>query len=160
MSGSSWTTTSSWLSQSLRPFLCSSSVCSCHLFLISSASVRHLPLLCPLLCLFLHEVFPWYLQFSFKRSLIFPILFFPPIFVTITLSFTDLNYGHFLKFHPQLLSPFIHSLLWVQLFSMLTYFKPILDPSCSPVFSYQPEAHIFNCFLTLLCYSRFTSLRA
>ena len=32
--------TSSWLSRSLRPFLCSSSVYSCHLLLISSASFR------------------------------------------------------------------------------------------------------------------------
>ena len=32
MSGCRWVTTSSWLSGSLRPFLCSSSVYSCHLF--------------------------------------------------------------------------------------------------------------------------------
>ena len=39
MSGSRWVITSSWLSGSWRSFLCSPSVCSCHLFLISSASV-------------------------------------------------------------------------------------------------------------------------
>ena len=43
MSGSRWVTTPLWLSRSLRPFLYSS-VYSCHLFLISSASVRSLPL--------------------------------------------------------------------------------------------------------------------
>ena len=45
MSGSRWVITPSWLSGSLRPFLYSSSVYSCHLFLISSASVRSLPFL-------------------------------------------------------------------------------------------------------------------
>ena len=40
MSGRIWVTTTVWSSTSLRYFLCSFSVCSCHLFLISSASVR------------------------------------------------------------------------------------------------------------------------
>ena len=39
MSGSRWVITPSWLSGSCRSFLYSSSVYSCHLFLISSASV-------------------------------------------------------------------------------------------------------------------------
>ena len=39
MSGSWWVITPSWLSGSLRSFLYSSSMYSCHLFLISSASV-------------------------------------------------------------------------------------------------------------------------
>ena len=38
-----WVITPSWLSGSWRPFLYSFSVYSCHLFLISSASVRSLP---------------------------------------------------------------------------------------------------------------------
>ena len=40
ISGSRWVTTPSWSSKSLRPFLYSSPVYSCHLFLISYASVR------------------------------------------------------------------------------------------------------------------------
>ena len=40
MSGSRWAITPSWLSWSWRSFLYSSSVYSCHLFLISYASVR------------------------------------------------------------------------------------------------------------------------
>ena len=40
MSGSTWVITPSWLSWLWRSFLYSSSVYSCHLFLISSASVR------------------------------------------------------------------------------------------------------------------------
>ena len=42
MSGSRWVVTPLWLFGSLRSFLCSSSVSSYHLFLISSASVRSL----------------------------------------------------------------------------------------------------------------------
>ena len=45
MSGSRWVITPSQLSWSWRSFLYSSSVYSCHLFLISSASVRSLPFL-------------------------------------------------------------------------------------------------------------------
>ena len=57
MSGSRSVITPSWLSGSWRSFLYSSSVLSCHLFLISSASVRSIPLLSPSL----PEMFPWYL---------------------------------------------------------------------------------------------------
>ena len=45
MSGSRWVLTPSWLSGSWRSFLCSSSVYSCHLFLVSLASVRSTPFL-------------------------------------------------------------------------------------------------------------------
>ena len=45
MSGSRWVITPSWLSGSWRSFLYSFSVYSCHLFLISSASVRSIPFL-------------------------------------------------------------------------------------------------------------------
>ena len=61
--------------RSLRPFLYSSSVCACHLF-ISSASVRSLPFLSfimPILAWNFPLVFPIFL----KRSLLFPIYCFP-----------------------------------------------------------------------------------
>ena len=45
MSGSRWVITPSWLSWSWRCFLYKSSVYSCHLFLISSASVSSIPFL-------------------------------------------------------------------------------------------------------------------
>ena len=45
ISGSRWLTTPSWLSRSLRSFLYSSSVYSCHLLLIPSASARSIPFL-------------------------------------------------------------------------------------------------------------------
>ena len=62
ISGSRWVTTQLWLSWSLRSFLYSS-VYSCHLFLIFSASVRSLYFL-SFICPSLHETFPWCLQFS------------------------------------------------------------------------------------------------
>ena len=55
MSGSRWVITPSWLSGSWRYFLYSSSVYSYHLFSISSASVRSIPLLS------FTEPYPWYL---------------------------------------------------------------------------------------------------
>ena len=53
MPGSRWVITPSWLSGPWRSFLYSSSVYSCHLFLISSTSVRSIPLLfyCAHLCM-------------------------------------------------------------------------------------------------------------
>ena len=58
MSHSRWVITPLWLYESSRSFLYSSSVYSCHLFLISSASIRpyHFS---PLLNASLHEMFPW-----------------------------------------------------------------------------------------------------
>ena len=74
MSGSRWVwvITLSWLSGSWRSLFYSSSVYSCHLFLISSASVR-----------VIKPIFPWNVPLAslifFKRSLIFPILLFSSI---------------------------------------------------------------------------------
>ena len=59
-SGSRWVKTPLWLSGSLRPFLYSSYVYSCHVSFISSLLLgsHHF---CPLLCPSLNEMFPWYL---------------------------------------------------------------------------------------------------
>ena len=78
MSGSRWVITPSWLSGLWRSFLYSPCVYSCHLFLISSASVRSIPFLS-----FIKPIFTWnvplvYLIFL-KRSLVFPILLFSSI---------------------------------------------------------------------------------
>ena len=78
ISGSWWVTTPLWLSGSGRSFLHSSSVYSCHLFLISSASVRSIPFLS-----FIEPIFAWNVPLVslifLKKSLVFPILFFPSI---------------------------------------------------------------------------------
>ena len=78
ISGSRWVITPSWLSGSWRSFLYSSSVYSCHLFLISSASVRALPFLS-----FIEPIFAWNVPLVslifLKRPLVFPILLFSSI---------------------------------------------------------------------------------
>ena len=102
MSGSRWVITPSWLSGSWRS-LYSSSVYSCHLFSISSASVRSIPFLSfiepifvwnvPLVALiffFFYSAFYLFiflriliylftLQYCIGRSLVFPILLFSSI---------------------------------------------------------------------------------
>ena len=78
MSGSRSVITPSWLSGSWRSFLYSYSVYSCHLFLISSASVRSIPFLS-----FIEPIFAWKIPLVslifLKRSLVFPILLFSSI---------------------------------------------------------------------------------
>ena len=77
MSGSRWVITPSWLSGSLRSFLYSS-VYSCHLFLISSASVRSVQFLS-----FIVPIFAWNIPLVslifLKRSPVFTILLFSSI---------------------------------------------------------------------------------
>ena len=76
MSDSRWVITPSWLSWLWRYFLYGSSVYSCHLFLISSASVRSIPFLS-----FIEPIFAWNVPLVslifLKRSLVFPIHCFP-----------------------------------------------------------------------------------
>ena len=78
MSGSRWVITPSWLSGSWRSFLYSSSVYSCRLFLIPSASVRSIPFVS-----FTEPIFVWNVPLVFliflKRSLVFPILLFSSV---------------------------------------------------------------------------------
>ena len=75
MSGSRWVITPSWLSGSWRSFLYSS-VYSCHLFLISYASVRSLPFLSCIEPIFAWNV-PLVSLIFLKTSLVFPIYCFP-----------------------------------------------------------------------------------
>ena len=72
MSGSRWVTTPSLLSGSLRAVLYTSSVYSCHLFLISSAYVRSLPFLSFIMPIFSWNV-PLLSPIFLKRSQVFPI---------------------------------------------------------------------------------------
>ena len=75
ISGSRWVIKPSWLSGSLRSFLYSSSVYSCHLFLISSASVRSISFLSFSVPIFAGNV-PLVSLIFLKRSLVFSILLF------------------------------------------------------------------------------------
>ena len=78
MSGSRWMITPPRLSGSWRSFLYSFSVYYCHLFLISSASVRYITFLS-----FIEPIFAWNVPLVslifLKRSLVFPILLFSSI---------------------------------------------------------------------------------
>ena len=66
-SGSGWAITPSWLSESLRSFVYSS-VYSCYLFLISSASLRSIPFLSFIIPIFVWHV-PLVTLIFLKRSL-------------------------------------------------------------------------------------------
>ena len=75
ISGSRRVITPFWLSGSWRSFLYSSSVYSCHLFLISSASVRSIPFQSFIVLIFAWNV-PLVSIIFLKKSLVFPILLF------------------------------------------------------------------------------------
>ena len=75
MSGSRWVITPSWLSGLWRYFLYTS-VYSCYLFLISSASVRSIPFLSFIVPIFAWNV-PLVSLIFLKWSLVFPIHCFP-----------------------------------------------------------------------------------
>ena len=82
MFGSRWMSTLLWLSGSLKPFLYSSSVHSCHLFLISAAYFRSI-----LSLSFIVPIFAWNVSLVslifLKRSLVFSILLFSSIFFAL-----------------------------------------------------------------------------
>jgi len=78
MSGSRWVITPPWLFWSWRFFLYSSYVYFCHLFLISSASVKSIPFLSSIEPIFAWNV-PLVSQIFLKWSVVFPILLFSSI---------------------------------------------------------------------------------
>ena len=80
MSGSRWVITPSWLSGSWRSFLYSSSVYSCQVFLIFSASVRSIPFLSFVVLIFIWNV-PLVSLIFLRKSLVFPILLFSSIYL-------------------------------------------------------------------------------
>ena len=92
MSGSRWVITPSWLSGLWRYFLYSSSVYSCHLFLISSAFVRSI--------LFLSFIV---LLFAWNVPLVSLIFFFFFSFIFISWKLITLQYC----------SGFCHTLTWI-----------------------------------------------
>ena len=123
MFGSRLVTTPSWLSGSLRLFLYNS-VYSCHLFLISSASVGSLPCLffiTPILAWNVPLISPIFL----KRSLLFPIL----LLSSISLHLRRLSYLSLLFFGTLhcvgYIFPFLLCLL--PLFSSQPICKPFSD---------------------------------
>ena len=116
MSGSRWVITS--LCVVFNTFLYSSSVYSCHFFLISSASFRSLPFLSfimPVLARNVYLISPIFL----KRSLLFPILLFSSLSLHCSLKKAFLS---------------LFALLWNSAFSWvylslspLLFFSPFLS---------------------------------
>ena len=108
MSGSKWVTTTSCLSGSVRSFLYSSSVYSCYLFLISSASDMSL-----LFLSFIMPILTWNVPLigisPLKRYLVFPILLVSSISLHCLLkkAFLSLVYLSYLSL---LFSDTLHSL--------------------------------------------------
>ena len=137
MSGSRWVIIPSWLSGSWKSFLYSSSVYSCHLFLISSASVRSIPFLS-----FIKPIFAWNIPFVslifLTRSLVFPILLFSSI-----------------SLHWLLRKAFLSllALLWNSAFRCLyLFFSPLLLASLlfTAIYKASPDSHLaFSHFFSM-----------
>ena len=117
MSGSRWVITPSWLSGAWRSFLYSSYMYSCHLFLISSTSVRPIPFLSFIVLIFAWNVPLVYLIFL-KRSLVFPTLLFSSLCIGHwgRLSYLSLLFfgtlhsdGHIFPFFPLPLASLLFS---------------------------------------------------
>ena len=123
MSGSRWVITPLWLSGSWRSFLYSSSVYVCHLFLISSASVRSIQFLS-----FIEPIFAWNVPLVFliflKGSLVFPILLFSSI---------SLHWLLRKAFLSLLASLWNSAFKWVDLsFPPLLFLSPLFAAICKP----------------------------
>ena len=108
MSGYRWVITPSWLSGSWRSFLCSSSVYSHHLFLISSASVRSIPFLS-----FIEPIFAWNVPLVslifWKRSRLSYFIVFLYFFVLITKEDFLISSCYSLELCIQMLISFLFS---------------------------------------------------
>ena len=153
MSGSRWVITPSWLSGSWSSFMYSSCVYSCHLFLISSASVRSIAFLS-----FIEPIFAWNVPFVslifLKSSLVFPIL----LFFSISLHWSlrkpfFLNYYLFLLFFGTL-----HSDAYI--FPFLLCFASLLFTAICKVSSDSHFAflHFFSMGMVLIPISYGTNL--
>ena len=145
MSGSSWVTKPSWLAGSLRPLFYSSSVHSCHLFLIPSAFVRSFPFLSFIVPIFewniplvspsfLEEItiFPWYLPVFLKRLLVFSILLFFSIYLQCSLKKAFLSLLAVL-WNSAFIWVYLPFLLCLSLFFSQPFVRPpqtITLPSC------------------------------
>ena len=120
MSGSRWAIIPLCFSGLWRSFLYSS-VYHCHLFLISSASVRSVPFLSFIVLMFAWNI-PLVFLIFWKRSLVFTILQFPPKFFAATLGKAFLSLLAilwnsafkllFLSFAPLLFTYLIFTAIW------------------------------------------------
>ena len=121
MSSCKWLITPSWLTGSWRSFLYSSSVYSCHLFLISSASVKSIPFVSFIMPIFAWKV-PLVCLIFLTRSLVFPILFCFPLFLC-TAYWGRLSYLSLLFFRTLHSDGYIFPFLLC--LSLLFFFSPL-----------------------------------
>ena len=150
MSGSKWVITPSWLSGSLRSFLYSSSVYSCHLFLISSASVRSLHFCyCAYPCMkhsldissFLEEisslshsiVFLYFLSLITKEFFRISPCYSLELCIQMGLSFLFSFAFHFSSFLRQPFGLFASSWAWFLTIACNTMYKRSLSVDCSHI---------------------------
>ena len=122
MSGSRWVITPSWSSGSLRLFWYSSSVYSCHLFVISYTSIRSLPFLSFIMSILAWNI-PLLAPIFLKRYLVFLILLFSSICIV--------HLGR-LSYLSLLFSGTLHSVGYIFLFllclSLLFFSQQVLKP--------------------------------
>ena len=122
MSGSRWVITSLWLSGPGRAFLYSSSVYSCHL-LISSASVRSLPLLS-----FIEPIFAWNVPLVslifLKRSLVSHSIAFLYFFALVTEEGFLISPCYSLELCIQMGISFLFSFAFLLLFFSRLFVRP------------------------------------
>ena len=156
MSGSRWVITALWFSRSLRPVLCSSSVHSCHLFLISSAFLRSLMIsvvyhahpcmkcslgissFCKEISSLSHSVVFLYLFGLFIKNLLFSTCYSLELCIHLSISFPFSLAFHFSSFLSHLYS------LLKQLLCLLAYFSWEWFWSPLPVQCYKPPSIILQ----------------
>ena len=130
MSGSRWVITPSWLSGSWRSFLYSSSMYSCRLFLLSSASVRSILFLSFIVPIFAWK-FPLVSLIFLQRSLVFPFYCFP-LFLCID------HWGRIFFFLTLLNTLWNSAFKWLYLsFSPLLFASLLFTAICKA----SPESH-------------------
>ena len=155
MSGSGWLITPLWLSVLWRYFLYSS-VYSCHLFLISSDSVRSLPFLS-----FIEPIFAWnvplvFLIFS-KRYLVFPILCFP-LFLCIDHWGRLISPCYSLKLCIQMGTSFLFSFAFLLFASLL--FRAVCKATTDSHFAFMHFFFLGMIFIPASCIMSQTSVHS
>ena len=141
-----------WLSGSWRSFLYSSSVYSCHLFLISYASVRSIPFLSFIVPIFAWNV-PLVSLIFLKRSLVFPILLFSSISLHWSLSKAFFSWVFFGTLHSNgYIFPFLLCLL------LLFYSQLICKASADNHFAFVHFFFLGMVLITASCKMSWTSI--